>query len=161
MNCEKFRGSSFAACGSFENVVCHGKRREKGKKYVLVNSVKEELCKVEIDGGYIKSEKQQKCDFLIILCSRKVAIFVELKGTHISDAYRQTLSTIEFFEKEIRTSNTKVFVRIVSRKVPNLNKLESIPSRKELKKKLQSLNKVNKALVEKTREYKEDVVKLV
>lgn len=56
---------------------------------------------VTVDKGVIREKKKQKmCDFLIYDDSRRIARFIELKGTKVEDACDQIYDTVEYFEQD-------------------------------------------------------------
>lgn len=88
--------------------------KENKRKYVLQNPSGKEICTVRIDGCVISSQKQAKCDFMIIVCNTRDVYFIELKGRDIFHGVEQLNQTIDYFKNEI---HGKVFVRIVVSKV--------------------------------------------
>ena len=70
--------------------------QEKGKKIKLTPKRGEEAIALVLDGCAVKSEKST-CDGLFLLKSphKKWIIPVELKGTHLYDAYQQLANTIQ------------------------------------------------------------------
>lgn len=94
--------------GLFNNCVCKGRGnpvgicvenlflREKGKQVKLIPHKGEEAVLLALDGCAF-SDNRPKCDGLFFLSqkSRKLMIPVELKGTHLSDAFNQLAYTIK------------------------------------------------------------------
>ena len=70
--------------------------QEKGKKIKLTPKRGEEAIALVLDGCGVKSEKST-CDGLFLLKSphKKWIIPVELKGTHLYDAFQQLANTIQ------------------------------------------------------------------
>ena len=156
MNCVKFKSSRYAECDNRSIIVC----KENGKKYVLENSFKEEICKIKIDKGYI-SLNVELCDYLVVICAKNIAIFVELKGVEFEKACSQLLSTIQLFISDIKRSGCIVLGRIVGRTIPDIPGT----NQRKLKKFLKKLNK-NKAIKckgfdKKSKEFKEKVSKII
>ena len=133
MNCEKFRSSQHAECDKRLKVVC----KQKGKRYILENSSREEICKVKIDKGYISLEGKKLCDYLVVICAKNIVIFVELKGEDYSTACAQIFETIQLFISEIRKTNCIVLARVVAQSIPNIKATSEI----KLEKRLKELNK--------------------
>ncbi len=153
LDCQKLQNSEFSNCDRRFKIVC----KQKGKRYELVNNLGKLVCKVNIDSGFVKVG--EKCDYLLVICENKIAIFVELKGNHVSKACSQVLSTIEHFEEELKSSYCLVYTRIVSQSVPN------IPSSNEIKLK-QKLIQINKKwkeeyLVKKSKGFSELLEELI
>ena len=130
MRCEALQESEFSECDRRLSIVC----KQKGKKYELKNDYRELVCKVKVDKGIIRDG--EKCDYLVLICEKNIAVFVELKGNHVDKACSQVLSTIEYFEENLRNSNSVIYVRVVAQSVP---KVEG-SNEKKLKRKLKSLN---------------------
>jgi hypothetical protein len=131
MSCEQFLDSEFSECDYRQHVVC----KDGGKEYRLENDLGEFVCRVKIDKGFIRHG--EKCDWLIIICERKIFIFVELKGSDVEKACSQILSTIHYFEQSIRNLEGVVYARIVAQRVPNIPGTNE----KKLSKELKKLNK--------------------
>jgi hypothetical protein len=66
------------------------------------NQVKDHICRIRVDGGLISSSESGKCDFVFYLCSSEKFLFVELKGTDWPKPYKQIISTIEHFRKNLK-----------------------------------------------------------
>ena len=130
MRCEDLQESEFSECDRRTSIVC----KQKGKKYELKNDCGELVCKVKVDRGIIQDG--EKCDYLVLICGKNITVFVELKGNHVDKACSQVLSTIEYFERDLRNSNSIVYVRVVAQSVP---KVEG-SNEKKLKRKLKFLN---------------------
>lgn len=54
------------------------------------------ICKLEIDGKIIVSKETRKCDYGVLVnnASDNYCILIELKGSHIEDAFEQIYSTL-------------------------------------------------------------------
>ncbi len=101
-------------CDSRKKIVV----RDKGntQEYRLVNDSGKFCCKVRVDGCLIKEGK--KCDYLIVNCSDKLAIFVELKGKKLSEACEQIECSLKILGQLDYLEDLQVIARIVLNKVP-------------------------------------------
>jgi hypothetical protein len=156
MNCERFKFSSYAECDNRSIIVC----KQKAKEYVLENSFKEEICKVEIDKGYIPSPGKL-CDYLVVICPKNIAIFVELKGEDYKTACSQIFSTIQSFISEIKKTNCIVLARVVAQSIPNIKPTSEM----KLEKLLKELNKGKaikcKVLDRKSKKFYEKITRII
>ncbi len=101
---------------------------------------------VNVDHGLIKADKKtKKCDFMVLGVNSYKTHMIELKGTHIDDAFKQILYTIEYLFHD-----SKLNCYVVSREhfdayiaSPERQKIPNVPSlkEKELAKKLARGNK--------------------
>lgn len=105
MNCETVENHECASCNRNQIATA----REKGRTYRLNNKSRKRLCKVKIDGCYVKEGR--KCDYLIIDCEQNDFYFIELKGSHLLTAIEQIGQTISYFENNL---DGTVYARIVS-----------------------------------------------
>lgn len=100
--------STFEDCCSVSRVAV-----EKGKRFEIISN--ENFTKLRIDGGLITSNQIQKCDFGFLRYTNEDFYFVELKGKDIEKAYKQILSTIDYFNQNlIRIPQNKRYFFIVS-----------------------------------------------
>ena len=76
------------------------------------NTSREEVTHYQIDGVVIKTGN--KCDYLLINETKKVAYLIELKGSDLVKAAQQLESTEIFLKKEL--SDYKLQYRIVANK---------------------------------------------
>ena len=78
------------------------KCEEKKKKYILENSMKNQVISFRMDGGIIVvdssvPDKLNKCDFLFVVHSQeRSAILIELKGMDVPKALKQIQETAHF-----------------------------------------------------------------
>ena len=102
---------------------------ENGKTYTLNNNSQYIHRKIKIDDCVIQSKTANKCDYLIdIECTPLRAIFIELKGSDITHALHQIISSIEYLKVEYKAH--RIDARIVgSKDVPGFI---STPSYKKL-----------------------------
>jgi hypothetical protein len=103
-----------------ENQVCCSIGKvvsENGKRFeVLAN---ENFTKLRIDNCLIKSNLIEKCDFGIIRHSNGEFYFIELKGGNVQKAFNQIVSTINFFQENLKhIPKENRFGFIISSKVP-------------------------------------------
>ena len=90
---------------------------ENGKRFE-VNS-DEDFTRIKIDGCLITSQVTEKCDFGFVRHSNDDFYFVELKGKEIEKAYKQILTSIDYFNRNlIVISKENRFGFIVSSMVP-------------------------------------------
>lgn len=128
-------------CNKQSTWVC----KDKGETRVYrIENVKDiRLCKVKIDDCVITDTNQNKCDFLMLRCeeNKKLAVFVELKGTDIAKAHKQIQNTIEILKGSIDNQEYEICARIIVSRfsTPNLQK-EGLP---ELKRKLSKNSNIN------------------
>lgn len=121
-------------CCAEERYVCENKKdclvfrdsrpqavcEEKGKRYNLLNDRHFEIALYHMDGGMIRSEKNElKCDFLYVIYDydNPTAIFVELKGKDIRQAVAQLKASIDRYGSALKR---RVCARIVCSSVPRL-----------------------------------------
>lgn len=100
---------------------------ENGKRFEV--NCNEDFTKIKIDNSLITSQQIEKCDFGFVRHSNDDFYFVELKGKEIEKAYKQILSTIDYFNRNlIIIPKDKKFGFIVSSMVPkagiNMNNLK-------------------------------------
>lgn len=102
------------------------------QEYRVVNASQKELCKIRIDGCLI--EEGERCDYLLLNCEDRLAIFVELKGQDLIKAISQIESSINFLIKQL--ADFKIYARIVLNKTPTpaINSSTEIKLKKRLKK---------------------------
>ncbi|WP_207690080.1 hypothetical protein [Desulfonema limicola] len=115
MPCTEIEKHNCAACNRNTVIVA----RENKCEYRLINKYKEKICKVKIDGCYI--QEGRKCDFLILRCEKKIAYFIELKGSSYFDAVAQIMQTIDKLmdiTNQLESVNARIVLTKVS--VPNL-----------------------------------------
>lgn len=79
------------------------KCEEKKKKYILENSMKNQVISFRMDGGIIVvdssvPDKLNKCDFLFVVHSQeRSAILIELKGMDVPKALKQIQETLNLY----------------------------------------------------------------
>ena len=71
---------------------------QNGRKYVGLNGQNKSFAVTEVDGCFVKSEQEKKCDFLIINLNEKIAYFIELKGKDLLTAIKQIDNSISMFQ---------------------------------------------------------------
>ena len=107
--------------------------KENRRTYILQNPSGKRTCRVRVDDCVIKSKKQRKCDYLVIVCQSEEQVetegenkaasdlyFIELKGKDLLGAIAQLTNTIEYFQSQFTGKNKfkgKVFARAVLSKV--------------------------------------------
>lgn len=148
MNCDKFRENENCECSRKKTMSVFDRGHPK-IKYILKNPKTKELCRIKIDDGYLQSDNQKKCDFLVLNCESNAAYFVELKGSNLIQAVKQIKRTIDIL---ISNSPAKsINARIILSKV-SVPRFENNPDYLKLKK---LLKKYNGTLVQRTRFYEE------
>ena len=70
------------------------KVEEKGKKYIALNPNGECVAKAKVDNGLIAGSEVSKADYIVLRCDLDMAYIVELKGSDVSKACEQILSTV-------------------------------------------------------------------
>jgi hypothetical protein len=107
-------------CNKQSNWVC--KDKGETRQYKIENVQHTELCKVNIDGCVITDTTQNKCDFLVLCCQedKKIAIFVELKGTDFAHACKQILNTIKLLKESMDSNDYQFCARVVLSKAKKL-----------------------------------------
>ena len=105
-----------AACVEHDEVRKIWVAEENGKKYSLINESQHQIQKVRIDGCLSQKEGEKRCDFLFNITTKKprTAIFVELKGSDLITAVRQTYDTLIFLKPELK--GCELLVRIIGSK---------------------------------------------
>lgn len=94
------------------------KCEEKGKKYILKNTMKNHIILYQIDGGVIVADKlvpegTSKCDFLFVICKQNPeAILTELKGVDVRKSLKQLEGTLRLFKDYFRTFS-KIYGRVI------------------------------------------------
>lgn len=79
------------------------KCEEKGKKYILENTMKNQVLSYKMDGGIILEDSNvpvgiNKCDHMLLVKTEKpTVILVELKGTDVKHVMKQISSTVDLF----------------------------------------------------------------
>lgn len=126
MSCEEFENDKCAQCNCNKIIVA----AEKKCKYVLNNLKQEKICKIRIDGCYLKEGK--RCDYLILTCNTQKAFFVELKGNSYLSAVDQILTTIEQFGSKLMNYNINARIVLTKVNVPNLENNPKVNSLKKL-----------------------------
>ncbi|MEZ4528990.1 MAG: hypothetical protein R2941_24020 [Desulfobacterales bacterium] len=114
---------------------------ENKRKFIINNKSNNFFRKYQIDHCLITDGK--KCDFLIVNCDRKDLFFVELKGSHLTDAFKQIDSTLDFFHDILGNFNSfnSIKVRIVLSKVNNPDNMRNSSHYIKLAKRLKKINK--------------------
>lgn len=142
-NCPNYL-TCVVSCDNRKNIVC----QENKKIYTLINTRKTIVNNYHIDGGVIKDNNVKKCDYLVFVVDKKVAILVELKGSQIKTALEQLNSTMDLLHENLH--NCKIYARIVGSHIPAIY---NTPEAIKLKKKLQ---KSGGQLIVKTTTFSED-----
>lgn len=97
--CPNDRGRCLESFDNRPQVKCE----EKGKKYILENTMKNQVLSYKMDGGIILEDGTvpvgiNKCDHMMLIKEEEpTAILVELKGTDVRHAMRQISSTVDLF----------------------------------------------------------------
>ena len=92
---------------------------EKGKTFIINNSSKLKIKKVKIDKCLSQKIGEKRCDYLMTIDDKSVlrAIYIELKGGNLSDAFKQLEGTIIYLKNEFK--KYQIDARIVgSRDIP-------------------------------------------
>ena len=91
---------------------------DSGRSFSIRPKNRETYCRIKVDGCLIKSNTEQKCDFIIVDCASEIFHFIELKRYDIGTAYKQILNTISLiiakFKKAGKVFNiNKIAVHII------------------------------------------------
>ena len=110
---------------------------ECGRKLTLNNPLGKKVRKIQVDGCLFKdSDACKRCDYMFEVFENANAekiglvLYLELKGSHIEDAYAQLVATIDKFHVEHKGAIKQCY--IVSSRVPSAG-----PSTQQLNIKLQ------------------------
>ena len=109
------------ALGAKEQAKCFDNKtiaKEQGKEFKIQNRSKKTICRVQVDGCLIKARDTKKCDFLFKICETEHYILVELKGSDVTSAFPQIVSTLDYLKDKLGTTSQQVEGFIVSSRVP-------------------------------------------
>ncbi|MGD1892811.1 MAG: hypothetical protein ACFB15_19775 [Cyclobacteriaceae bacterium] len=111
---------------------------ENGKKFHLENKSKKTICRVKVDGCLIDNQRTKRCDYWFKICETEQHFLVELKGTDVSKAVEQIISTFDFVNRKLELSPERFEGIIVSSAVPKAEQKfralkVKIPKRKRIK----------------------------
>lgn len=145
MSCDNFRENRHTQCNNNRIVVAEENRM----RYILTNKNRKEICKIQIDNGYIQNNNVEKCDYLFLNCIDNIAFFIELKGSDLFKAINQINTSVDYFISDL--SDFTINARIVLTKVnvPNLN------SNPKYLKFIKKLKRYNGNLIKRTRQINE------
>lgn len=99
---------------------------ERGKKYILENTLKNLVVSYKMDGGIIVVDKWvpegiSKCDYLYCINGEETsAILIELKGLNVSKALKQIRETMNNFRDTLKDFSHIYGRIIVTSSTPNL-----------------------------------------
>jgi hypothetical protein len=97
MCCKKFQ----PFIGGEDKCYSNKTSAKEGQTFSFKLKSKESFCRIEIDGCVDNSQTSKKCDYLFVRCATNDFYFVELKGTDISGAYKQLVSSIKTIQPKI------------------------------------------------------------
>ena len=97
-------------------VICTDKKSS--TKYKYDNTAEDELSKYNVDGCLLP-ENVPKCDFLLLNCTKKMAYFIELKGSDLINAVEQVEKTIDRLRNDLDTFS--IHARIVLTRVNTMD----------------------------------------
>lgn len=114
MICDDFENEACATCNEQHNIVIKEKRCE----YRFINNARTKYCVVRVDSCLVTNGK--RCDYLLLDCDKNEAYLIELKGSDITYAIEQILSTLTLLANRLQAC-ASLHARIVSSKnrVPN------------------------------------------
>jgi hypothetical protein len=93
------------------------KVKENGKEFIVNNNSQKLITKIKIDNCLIIEGK--RCDWLLEIDSPcSLALYIELKGKNIEQAYDQLLSTLNHSYLQKRHKESKKECYIVASRVP-------------------------------------------
>jgi hypothetical protein len=117
---------------------------EHGKKFRLENKSKKTICRVTVDGCLINDEHTKRCDYLFKVCETEQHFLVELKGTDVSKAVEQIISTFDLVNKKLKLDSRHFEGIIVSSSIPRAAEQKfRVLKEKCLKKKNLKIRKVS------------------
>jgi septum formation inhibitor-activating ATPase MinD len=145
------------ACKPYENcfefteqnnkiVVC--KDAKSSTKYIYQNDSQDILSKYKVDGCLI-DDKDPKCDFLLINCTKGISYFVELKGSDLIKAVEQIDRTINVLHKDFNEYSVEPRIVLTRVNTTDLKSSKLIKLEKRLKKLKGKLIKESRQLIEK------------
>ena len=142
---EKYTDINYIISDDCRKIITLKDKGASTSKYVCKNNKRKKVTIYKIDGGIIKSQTVNKCDFALYNNNDDVIYFVELKGSDYDQAIEQIGSTISDL---IISNNIKINIinaRIVLTKV----RTPEINTTKEMKLRL-LLNRYKGTLIKKT-----------
>lgn len=105
---------------------------EKGKCHYVKNDSGSPIFQYHIDGDIIKNIDIKKCDYIVeVTKDKSIAFIIELKGSHLSEAFQQIENTINHFHSKLHSYDIRP--RIISKKV-NTHSINNSEYRKFKKK---------------------------
>lgn len=148
MNCDKFdtciralesTRNKYQRCSSEECLMSLDSRsiavfEENKKKYRLRNPEPDLLARYQVDGAMLQDQDNIKCDNLVIDLDKKIAIFVELKGTDLRHALAQIDSTVNRLCGGLK--GYRMYSRIVTSSRTNVPNIKTYPPYVQLQKKM-------------------------
>ncbi len=102
--------------GCFDNSTV---AKEKGKEFRIINKAQKTICRIHVDGCLIRNNQGKRCDYFFKICETEKSFLVELKGTDISEAVRQIISTFDFLNNKLKLSPDNFEGIVVSSSVPH------------------------------------------
>jgi hypothetical protein len=104
---------------------------EKGRKFRLDNAGEQRLRKVLVDGCLITDDRP-RCDYLIEIGEPcRCVIYLELKGCHVDDAYKQLTATMGYLNDYHK--NFKRICHVVASRVPRSGPAVQVLKRRMMK----------------------------
>lgn len=89
---------------------------EKGKCHRVENRSQSLIYQYHIDGDIIRGLKTKKCDYIVeVIKEKPIAFFIELKGSHLTEACNQIESTKDYLKSKLIHYN--IHPRIIIKKV--------------------------------------------
>ena len=131
-------------CVLFSDDISRPKCEEKGKTYILDNTMNNHVVCFKVDGGIIADDKNvpqrtERCDYMFCINNHDdlCVILIELKGTNVSKALEQLHKTCELYKDFLKSFPLVVCRAIVTNSVP---KIKSAPEYVKLWRCLSSYN---------------------
>ncbi len=91
------------------------------------------LSEYIVDGCLISDDKP-KCDFLLLNCTKKIAYFVEIKGSDLSRAIEQIDRSIDLLHKDFQEFSVEARIILTRVNTVDLRSSKFIRLEKKLKK---------------------------
>jgi hypothetical protein len=101
-------------CNPFGPECVENQTTFKEKKSEIRIESKDTIIAIKVDDCLITSNEVKKCDYLFLNCTKKDAIFIELKGMNLDEGINQIISTINILKSNLSDFSKKAII-IVSR----------------------------------------------
>jgi hypothetical protein len=127
-------------------VTCEDARSD--TKFIYKNNSKDFLTKYRVDGCLIK-DKNSKCDYLLLNCTKKISYFIELKGSDLIKAVEQIDRSITVLHQDFNDYTVEARIVLTRVNTTDLKSSKLISLERRLKKLNGKLIKQTRQLTEK------------